>query len=139
VIVAAFIMGIYILLSLLLMGPLRVGGIALALSISSVFNCILLLYLLERKIGRIPKKSVGISALKAFISAAGMGAVVWYFSRHFDWDRILFMQKVGALAAAVCIGIVVYVLLNLLINHEDLKSLKDVFSRDNILKKKERL
>jgi hypothetical protein len=41
----------------------------------------------------------------------------------------------GALAAAVCIGIVAYLVLNLLFGHDDLKSLKSIFSRDEILKK----
>lgn len=138
VVVATFIMGMYVLLSLLLMGPLQVGGIALALSISSVVNCILLFYLLERKIGRIPIKSISVSAFKSAVSAAGMGVGVWYFVRHIEWQRMLFMQKVGGLAGAVSIGVVLYLLLNLLFNHEDLKSLKDVFSRDRILKKKGR-
>jgi putative peptidoglycan lipid II flippase len=135
VIVAAFIMGLYILLSVLLMNPLRVGGIALALSISSVFNFVVLFYLLERKIGHIHKKSILISGFKSAISAAGMGGVVWYFVKHFDFDQIVFIQKFGILAAAVSIGIVVYLVLNLLFSHEDLKSLKDVFSKDEIRKK----
>jgi len=135
VIVAAFIMGLYILLSVLLMNPLRVGGIALALSISSVFNFVVLFYLLERKIGHIHKKSILISGFKSAISAAGMGGVVWCFVNNFDFDQMVFIQKFGILAAAVSIGIVVYLVLNLLFSHEDLKSLKDVFSKDEILKK----
>lgn len=135
VIVASFIMGLYILLSILLMNPLRVGGIALALSISSVFNFLVLFYLLERKIGRIRKKGILISALKSAISAAGMGAVVWIFAGKFDFDRMVFIQKLGVVAASVAIGIVVYLVLNLLFSHEDLKDLKNVFSRDKILKK----
>jgi putative peptidoglycan lipid II flippase len=135
VIVASFIMGMYIALSILLMGPLRVGGIALALSISSVFNFLVLFYLLERKIGRVPKKNMGISALKSAISAAGMGVGVWYFIQHFDFERMIFVHKLGILAAAVSIGIVIYVVLNLLFSHEDMKGLKNVFSRDEILKR----
>lgn len=135
VIVASFIMGLYILLSILLMNPLRVGGIALALSISSVFNLLVLFYLLERKIGRIPKKDILVSAFKSAISAVGMGAVVWIFAGRFDFDQIVFIQKLGVVAAAVAIGIVVYLVLNLLFSHEDLKDLKNVFSRDRILRK----
>lgn len=135
VIVGSFIMGLYISLSVLLMNPLRVGGIALALSISSSFNFVVLFYLLERKIGRIPKRSILISALKSAFSAAGMGAMVWYFVKHFDFDQMVFSQKFGILAAAVSIGIVVYLVLNLLFSHEDLKSLKDVFSKEKILRK----
>jgi putative peptidoglycan lipid II flippase len=128
-------MGLYISLSILLMNPLRVGGIALALSISSSFNFVVLFYLLERKIGRIPKRSILISALKSAFSASGMGAVVWYFVKHFDFDQMVFNQKFGILAAAVSLGIVVYLVLNLLFSHEDLKSLKDVFSKEKILRK----
>jgi putative peptidoglycan lipid II flippase len=135
VIVGSFIMGLYISLSVLLMNPLRVGGIALALSISSSFNFVVLFYLLERKIGRIPKRSILVSALKSAFSAAGMGAMVWYFVKHFDFDQMVFSQKFGILAAAVSIGIVVYLVLNLLFSHEDLKSLKDVFSKEKILRK----
>ncbi len=135
VIVAAFIMVLYISLSVLLMDPFRVGGIALALSVSSVFNFLVLFYLLERKIGRIPKKSIVISALKSAFSAAGMGAVVWLFFAQVDFERMVFAQKLGIVAAAVSIGIVTYLVLNLLFSHEDLKSLKNIFSRDEILKK----
>jgi putative peptidoglycan lipid II flippase len=135
VIVAACIMALYVLLSVLLMNPLRVAGIALALSISSVFNFVGLFFLLERKIGKIPKKAIWVSGLKSAISAAGMGGIVWYFIRLFDFGRMIFFQKLGALAAAVCIGIVAYLVLNLLFGHDDLKSLKSIFSRDEILKK----
>ena len=121
--------------SVLLMNPLRAGGIALALSIASVFNFFVMFYLLERKIGVIPKKSLCVSALKSAFSAAGMGAVVWFFLKQFDFGRIVFSQKFGILAAAVTIGVLVYLVLNLLFSHEDLRGLKNVFSREKILKR----
>jgi len=135
VIVASLVMVLYISLSIVLMNPLRVGGIALALSISSVFNLIVLFYLLERKIGYISKKGILISACKSAFSAAGMGAAVWYFVKDFDFEKMIFIQKLGILASAVSIGIVVYLVLNLLFSHDDLKSLKDVFSKEEIMKK----
>ncbi len=135
VIVAAMVMVLYISFSVLLMGPLRVGGIALALSIASVFNFIVLFFLLQKKIGHIPKKSIGISALKSAFSAAGMGVAVWLFAGKFDFDQMVFVQKLGIVAAAISIGIVVYVVLTLLFGHEDLRTLKYVLSRDKILKK----
>jgi putative peptidoglycan lipid II flippase len=135
VIVASLVMVLYISLSIVLMNPLRVGGIALALSISSVFNLIVLFYLLERKIGCIGKKGILISACKSAFSAAGMGAAVWYFVKDFDFEKMVFIQKLGILASAVSIGIVVYLVLNLLFSHDDLKSLKDIFSKEEIMKK----
>jgi len=135
VIVASFVMVVYISLSFLLMNPLQVGGIALALSLASVFNFVVLFYLLERKIGRVKKKKIITAALKSALAAAGMGLLVWSFIRHVDMDRLVFVQKLGVLASAIIIGIAGYILLSLIFGHRDLKSLKDVFSREKILKK----
>ncbi|MCK4264565.1 MAG: polysaccharide biosynthesis C-terminal domain-containing protein, partial [Candidatus Aminicenantes bacterium] len=133
VIVAFFVMLSYISLSLVLMKPMRVGGIALALSLSSVFNFILLFFLLEKKIGKVKKKEIIISAFKSAISAAGMGVAVWFFMKQFEFYRLIFVKKLGVLFAAIALGIFVYVILNLLFNHEDLRGLKDIFSKEKIL------
>jgi len=135
VIVAAVVMVLYITFSLVLMNPLRVGGIALALSVASVFNFFVLFYLLQKKIGHIPIKSIGVSAMKSAFSAAGMGVVVWLFAGQFDFERMVFMQKLGIVIASVSVGIVVYFMLTLMFSHEDLRTLKYVLSRDKILKK----
>ena len=135
VVVAFFVMLSYISLSLILMPPLRVGGIALALSLSSVLNFILLFILLERKIGGIEKREILVSSIKSTFSAAGMGVAVWVFIRNFAFDRLVFIKQLGVLLAAVFLGVVIYVVFHLLFNHEDLRNLKDIFSRDKILKK----
>jgi len=132
VIVSFFVMITYIGLSLVLMKPLRVGGIALALSVSSVFNFIALFFLLERKIGRIEKKGFVISGLKSAFSAGLMGIAVWFFMRQFDFSRLIFLKQLGVLCAAVALGILVYVVLSLLFSHEEVKSLKDVLAREKI-------
>lgn len=132
VFVAFFVMLVYIGLSLILMNPLRVGGIALALSISSVFNFILLFFLLEKKIGRIEKKEIIISGIKSTFFAGVMGAAVWFFMKQHDFQYLVFMKQLSVLIAAVAVGILVYLFLNLLFNQEDLKGLKDAFSREEI-------
>ena len=119
----------YIGLSLILMNPLRVSGIALALSLVSVLNFIALFFLLERKIGRIQKKEIVVSAVKSAFSAAVMGFAVWFFMGQFDFPGMIFLEQLGALSAAIGLGILVYVVLSILFSHEDLRSLKDVFSR----------
>ena len=134
VVIAFFVMISYISLSLILMNSLRVGGIALALSISAVINFFLLYILLEKKIGRIERKEFLISALKSSFSAAGMGLAVWFFMGNFDFPGLVFLEQLGVLLAAILIGILSYVLLNLLFSHEELRSLRDVFSRERILK-----
>ncbi len=137
VIVAFFVMITYIGLSLILMKPLLVGGIALALSLASVFNFLLLFILLERKIGRIKKKEFIIAGLKSALSAGLMGVGIWFFMEKFDFSRLIFLKQLGVLMAAIVLGILIYVLLSLLFNHEDLRSLRDVFSREEISKDRE--
>jgi putative peptidoglycan lipid II flippase len=134
VIVAFFVMLVYITLSFLLMNPLRVGGIALALSLSSVLNFTMLFFLLEKKIGRIKKRSIGKTALLSGFNAFVMGAAIWFFINQFDFQNLIFLKQLWILLAAVCGGILIYVLLHLLFNHEDLRSLRGIFSREKILK-----
>lgn len=129
VIVAFFVMIVYIGLSLILMNPLRVGGIALALSLASLFNFIVLFFLLERKIGRIQKKEFVVSGIKYAFSAGVMGVAVWFFMKQFDFPGMIFLEQLAVLSAAIALGILVYLLLGLLFSHEDLRSLKNVFSR----------
>lgn len=130
VIVAFFVMLSYISMSLVLMHPLRVGGVALALSLASVFNFFLLFGLLEKKIGKIEKKTVLVSAGKSAAAAAGMGAAVWFFVSNFAFQELIFLKQLGVLVSAVCLGIVIYIVLNLLFNHEDIRGLKDVLTKD---------
>jgi putative peptidoglycan lipid II flippase len=134
VIVAFFVMLSYVSLAWILKDPMRVGGVALALSISSVLNLFLLSVLLERKVGKIEKKEFLASALKSSLAAAVMGLAVWFFMGHFDFPHLVFLEQLGVLLAVILVGIIVYLLVSLLFNHEELKGLRDVFSRERILK-----
>jgi putative peptidoglycan lipid II flippase len=134
VIVAFFVMISYIGLSFILMKPLRVGGIALALSLSSILNFALLFFLLQRKIGLIKKKEIVVSAGKALFFAAIMAGAVRMFVDLFKFESFPFIEQLGILLAAIAIGILFYVLLNLFFNHEDLRILQSVFSKEKIIK-----
>ena len=133
VIAALFVMISYIGLSLILMSSLRAGGIALALSLSSLLNFVILFVLLERKIGKIEKKSLVISALKSALSAAVMAGSLWIFMNRLEFKELAFSRQFAVLTAAILGGVLVYLVMNLLFKHEDLKSLKEVFSKEKIM------
>jgi putative peptidoglycan lipid II flippase len=133
VIVAFFVMISYIGLSLLLMQPLRVGGIALALSLSSILNFFLLFLLLEKKIGRVQRAEIALSGLRCLLSSLVMGGCVWLLMTRFEFDSLRFIKQLGLLLAVIGAGFLVYALLNILFNHEDLKRLRSAFPRDKIL------
>jgi putative peptidoglycan lipid II flippase len=122
----------YLSLALVLMKPLRVGGIALALSLAEAFNFILLFIFLERKIGKIEKKEILSSFLRSSSAAILMGAAIWFLLGRFEFQRLEFLQQLGALLAVILSGILVYVILSLLFNSKDLKILRDAFSRERI-------
>jgi len=134
VIVAFLVMISYISLSFILMRSLRVGGIALALSLASVLNFLLLLVFLERKIGKLSKKSMAVHFIRCGAMAVVMGILVKLFFGMFVFDGLDFMKQLGVLLASIMIGIIAYLGMSLLFSHEDLRRLKDAFSRDKILK-----
>jgi len=134
VIVAFFVMIAYLSLALILMKSLRVGGIALALSLAEAFNFFLLFILLERKIGKIEKKEILSSLLRSSFAAVLMGASIWFFMSHFEFQRLEFLQQLGVLLSTILLGILIYVLLNLLFGSKDLKILRDVFSKERIVR-----
>jgi putative peptidoglycan lipid II flippase len=137
VIVAFFVMISYVGLSFILMTPLRVGGIALALSLSSVLNFTLLFILLQKKIGPIKKKDMIISAGKSLFFAGVMAGSVRMFMNPIRFGGLPFVEQLGVLLAAIAVGILLYVLLQLFFNHEDLRILLSVFSKEKITRKSE--
>lgn len=132
VVVAFFVMISYISASLVLMGPLRVGGIALALSIASVINFFLLFYLLERKIGAIPRKEILSFILKSVAAAGGMGALVWLAARNWDKAGEIFIYKLFLLAGMILVGIASYILVQYLVNKKEVKELQSLFKKDKL-------
>jgi putative peptidoglycan lipid II flippase len=132
VVIAFVVMIVYLLSSVLLMGPLRVAGIALALSLSQVVNFLALFTSLEKKIGKIEKKAFLASAFKSLLASAVMGAVIWLLIRGLPFGRLSFSSQAGLLVAAIVLGIALYVALCAVINREDIKSLRILLSRRKV-------
>jgi putative peptidoglycan lipid II flippase len=108
--------------ALLLMGSLRVSGLALALSLSQALNFVLLLVWLGRKIGPLDTARWAVPALKAAAAAALMGAALRLAWPLLRVDGAAFVVRAAALAGAVLAGIIIYLLLLRLVSPADLKS-----------------
>ncbi len=72
-------------LNLLLMGPLQHRGLALATSISAIFNFSFLILILKRRIGRIDGKRILISHLKVVFASLPMLVPFLWLSRQVIW------------------------------------------------------
>ncbi|MBI3603521.1 MAG: murein biosynthesis integral membrane protein MurJ, partial [Nitrospirae bacterium] len=93
--------GANILLSLLLMGPLRHAGLALATALASMLNGGILVAVLNRRLGGIDWRSVGRSAVRVLVASVPVvlasawvaGASVW--THQGDWIAKTVMLFVG--------------------------------------------
>ncbi|MFC1838849.1 murein biosynthesis integral membrane protein MurJ [Thermodesulfobacteriota bacterium] len=100
----------YIIFGVTLMGPLKHGGLALALSLSSALNFMLLVFLLKRKLPYWLLTPIIISVLKILMSAAVMGLSVFCLKLNFfpnGYDPGVFSLGVKVFFLVIS-GIIIY-------------------------------
>ncbi|MEI8176829.1 MAG: murein biosynthesis integral membrane protein MurJ [Candidatus Omnitrophota bacterium] len=114
---AVFSLVINVLLNLLLMWPLKAGGLALATSLAMVFNYVFLYYYLRKRIGRIGIGAIKGSLLKIFFAAALMGVACQVIT-----------VRVNAIAG-ICLGTAVYFAACFLLRCAELKELSSWITR----------
>lgn len=84
-------------------------GLALANSLSSIFNFLTLIYLLERRTGELRAGTIVIFALKVAAISALAGAAAWKISTFVDWTANGFsMTKLLTLLAAMGAAVIIY-------------------------------
>jgi putative peptidoglycan lipid II flippase len=124
--VATLSLGVNVILSIMLMFRLRVGGIALANSVSGIFNAAMLYIILKRKIGAFDGKGLLGSFFRILAASVLMGIFVFLLNRHL----VLFFStpKTAYLAAALIIsmaaGILFYIIVCHILQIEELKELR---------------
>ena len=77
----------YLILGLILMGPLKHGGLALALTLSSAINFVLLVYLLKKKISSWRFSPIAASASRVILASVIMGLGIYYLNYLFFPDN----------------------------------------------------
>jgi len=109
-VVIAFIAFLFnVLFSLLLMGPFQHVGLALASSLSSLCNMILLFWHLRKKIGPFGAKRIIVTGIKTLFASMPMGAIAFWGIRFLDWSvkghKIL---KAGVLFSSIGAGALIF-------------------------------
>jgi putative peptidoglycan lipid II flippase len=115
VIVAILTIGLNIILSLLLIGPLGHGGLALSLAITNTLEMLLLLWLIQRRLGALDGENsrLWLTAVKIALAADFMGcfllAANWILAQPFaslsKLPLILLTGLVIGLAGAIYAGL----------------------------------
>lgn len=119
--------GSNILLSLLLIVPLRHGGLALASSLSAILNLSLLTLMLRKRLGRIDGKRILRSLQRILFGSIVMGVIGWLISRHEIWQfegQIPF--KIFLLGGGILISLLSYLTVMYLLKGEELFFLTDI-------------
>jgi len=114
---AAASLVINIILNLWLMGPLKVGGLALATSLAAIFNCILLYIFLKKKIGSLGVGRILDSVVKILVAGTAMGFICYFVSLRFN------------AIISIILGIGAYFLICLLLGSRELKELLSWISK----------
>jgi putative peptidoglycan lipid II flippase len=110
-----------IILGIILMGPLAHGGLALATSLASMLNFLLLVWALRLKLGALGLRNIIESVCKTMICSVIMGAAVWAIalliipSEDGTFSALLF-----GLMGSIVIGLVLYVSFSLLLKSQEL-------------------
>jgi putative peptidoglycan lipid II flippase len=99
-----------LILSLLLMGPLRHGGLALALSLASFIQLTLLIFFLKRRMAEWQIFPILLSAGKNLLASIVMGVGIYYVYSY-GWapnPQLGIGHLVFRLSALVCMGVFIY-------------------------------
>jgi putative peptidoglycan lipid II flippase len=109
VIISAIAVGVDILFSLLLMGPLQVRGLALATSIASLAHFSLLIGLLRKKIGSLGGREILVSVFRTLFSALPMSILSYYLVvRWSPLQQAGILEKAALLALEILMGLATY-------------------------------
>jgi len=114
----------YLFFGIVLMGPLKHGGLALAVSLASAINFMLLVFLLKRKMPQWTLTPIIVSILKIILSTVIMAAGIYYLNFLFfpdnpDQGTFNLMVQVVVLVLS---GIVIYMLAAFLLRCRELNA-----------------
>jgi putative peptidoglycan lipid II flippase len=118
VVIGAAAMGVNIILSLLLIGPLLHGGLALANSLATVGETTVLLIIIRGRLSGLRGGGLLRSAAKTLVASAAMAAGLLAFARWTEDSHIL-VQGGGA----VLVGGLLFLLASLALRSDELRTL----------------
>jgi putative peptidoglycan lipid II flippase len=130
VVIAFIAFLVNLLFSLILMGPLLHGGLALASSLSAFCNMALLLWYLRKKIGPFGGRKICIAAFKAALATVPMAALVLWGMSLTDWTLTGHKaEKAMTLFGAISAGAGVFFITALLLRSGEAREALELFRR----------
>ncbi len=116
--------------SLLLMGPLGHGGLALANSVSSGVNFSILFYLLRRRLGTLEGRRILVSFLKTLAASVVMGVAAWSVLHGGLWETSgESLRKALYLGGTMLLSAGVYLAAAAVLGSDELRTVLGFFRR----------
>ena len=125
--VGVYSMILNIILNLIFMGPLQHGGLALATSMAALFNVVLLIHFLRKRLGLMGGRKILSSTIKLSFASGIMVIVVYFFNAAFFNPAATLISKLLVLSADIGIGITLYAFLSHIIQNEELSFLVELY------------
>ncbi len=120
--IAALSMIVNITLSLVLMGPLKHGGLALATAVAAAVNFLSLFYLLRKKLGRLGLSRALRSIAGSALASAVMALVAWHLAKDSLWAHQGWILKKALMVSGIIVfSGALYLGLSYIMKPEELK------------------
>jgi len=108
-------------LAIILMGPLKHGGIALATSLSAIFNAGALVFVMKKRLGRMGGRRIVSSMVQLTIAVTLMGLAIYFANALWFDPQAPLLQRIGILFGEITLGVVIYTGASWLMKNEELK------------------
>jgi len=111
-----------IILNSILMFPLKLGGLALATSISGINTFLILFFLLRKKIHGFGIKIIIISFTRILLASLAMGFVCWAVSKNIPFDGGS-LAKLFNLSLSIASGLIAYIIFCFILRVREIQEL----------------
>ncbi|MDD5723434.1 MAG: murein biosynthesis integral membrane protein MurJ [Syntrophales bacterium] len=113
-----------VVMSALLMFPMRHSGLALATSIASAVNIVALVVILARRLGKFLQKDFWTSVTRTIFAAGIMGVSIGIAGARLGWDSAgAFGERLLFLVVTIAVGLAVFAFSSLILGGSEIKAL----------------
>ncbi len=113
-----------VVMGVALMFPLKHNGLALATSIASAVNIVVLAVILERRVGRFLQRDFWVSVSRTTLASAVMAAAVGIAGRMLAWNSAgAFSERLLFLIVTIAVGFTVFVISSLILGGSEVRAL----------------
>ncbi len=116
-------------LSLILMFPLKHNGLALAVSLSSLFNFLMQIVDFRKKVGRLGLRKIAIGGVKSVLATLFMVCAVWVVKNRFPIVSGELLGNSFRLLGIILLGVIVYLAFGFLLRMDEPRAMIDLMRK----------